>query len=136
MRVEGGVEMRAAAQDFFSTGDGRLAMSKAGGWVLTTVEDIGGQVVQNARIALSELLPHIRVLEACLKAIGEGANRPVEVFLGFTPEGDQLCAAVTEHGMGIMEVSADGVAHRLLCGPYPMEEARRMADAVAKASAG
>jgi hypothetical protein len=128
--------MRADARVLYSTSDGRLTMREAEGWVLSAVADMSGQVVQKARIALSELLPNIQVIEASLKALGEGGKKPVEVFLGFTPEGDQLCVAVTEHGMAIVEVASDGVARRLLCGPYAVEEARRMADAVVKASAG
>jgi hypothetical protein len=128
--------MRADARVLYFTSDGRLTMREAQGWVLTAVADMSGQVVQEARIALSELAPNIRVLEACPEAAGEGRKKPVEVFLGFTPEGDQLCVAVTEHGMVMLEVSADGVARRLLCGPYPLSEAGRMAEAVVKASAG
>jgi hypothetical protein len=128
--------MRAGARVLYSTSDGRLTMSEAEGWILTAVADMSGQVVQNARIALSELLPNIQVLAASLKALGEGGRKPVEVFLGFTPEGDQLCAAMTEEELAIMEVAADGVARWLLCGPYALEEARRMAEAVVKASAG
>jgi hypothetical protein len=135
MRAEGEVEMGADAQDLFSTGDGRLAMSEAEGWVLITVTDIGGEVRQKARIALSELLQNMQVLEACLEAVGDGRIRPVELFLGSTPEGDQLYAAVTEDEMAIMEVARDGVGRRLLCGPYSVDEAHRMVDAVVKASA-
>ena len=104
-------------------------------WILITVTDFGGEVRQEARIALSELLLSMQVLEACLEAVGDGRNRPVEAFLGSTPEGDQLCATIIEHEMAIMEFARDEVGRRLLCGPYPVEEARRMVEAVGKAGA-
>jgi len=126
--------MSAGARDLFSTGDGCFAVSEAEGWVLTTVADVRGQVTHNARIILSELLQDMQVLAASLDALGDARDRSVEVFLGFTPEGDQLLAAVTQHEMTIMEVSSDGVACHRLCGPYSAGEARRMADAVVKAS--
>ena len=128
--------MTAEAQEFFSTGDGRLAMSEAGGWVLTTITDLAGEVGQQARMALSELLLSMQELAARLETLGDGAKRPVEVILGFTSEGEQLYAAVTEHGMTIVEVARDGVGRHLLCGPYSIDEARRMVNAVVKASAG
>jgi hypothetical protein len=124
--------MRGEARVLFSTGDGRLAMRAAEGWVLTRVTNVTGQVVQEARIALSELLPNVENLRASLRAIGEGAGKRVELFLGFTPEGDQVYADVTQEELAIVEVSADGVARRLLCGPYPLEEARRMAEGIAR----
>ncbi len=105
-------------------------MSEAEGWVLTTVADVTGEVRQKARITLSELRKNMHTLAACPEARDDATDRPVDVFLGFAPEADQLFAVVGQHEMTIMEVSADGVARRLLCGPYPADEARRMADAV------
>lgn len=127
--------MSADARDIFSTGDHRLAMREADGWVVTTIRDSTGQIVHGARIALSELLPSVKTLESRLEALGDAQGRPIDVFLGFTPEGDHLCAAVTADEMSIMEVSADGVARRLLCGPYPAKQAHTMAQAVIQAAA-
>ena len=127
--------MSADARDLFSTGDDRLAMREADGWVVTTVRDTSGDVAHRARIALSELLPSVKTLESHLEALGDAQGRPIDVFLGFTPEGDHLCAAVTADEMSIMEVSADGVARRLLCGPYPAKQAQAMAQAVIEAGA-
>ena len=115
--------MSADARDIFSTGDHRLAMREADGWVVTTIRDSDGHIVHAARIALSELLPSVKTLESRLQALGDAQGRPIDVFLGFKPEGDHLCAAVTADEMSIMEVSADGVARRLLCGPYPAKQA-------------
>jgi len=148
----------AEAQELFSTGDGRLAMSEAGGWVVTTITDLAGEVGQQARMALSELLLSMQELAARLETLGDGpsassgsprgsdkppraqsrggAKRPVEVILGFTSEGEQLYAAVTEREMTFVEVARDGVGRRLLCGPYSVVEARRMVNAVVKANAG
>jgi len=126
----------AEAQEFFSSEDGRLAMSEAEGWVVTTIRDLDGEVGQKARMALSELLVSMQELAARLEALGDGASRPAEVLLGFTSEGEQMYAAVTERGMTIVEVAPDGVGRRLLCGPYSVDEAHRMVNAVTKASAG
>jgi hypothetical protein len=134
--VEGDIEMSADARELFATGDGCLNMSEAEGWVSTTVADVRGKVGQRARIDLSELRQNMQVLAACLEDRSEARDRPVDVFLGFTPEADQLLAAVTQHEMTIVEVSGDGVERHRLCGPYPAGEARRMADAVLKASTG
>ncbi len=128
--------MTAEAQELFSTEDGRLAMSEGEGWVLTTITDLAGKVGQQARMALSELLLSMQELAARLEALGDGANRPVEVLLGFTPEGEQVYATVSEHEMAFVEVARDGVGRRRLCGPYSVEEAHRMVNAVGKASAG
>jgi hypothetical protein len=127
--------MSADARDIFSTGDHRLAMREADGWVVTTIRDSAGHIVHAARIALSELLPNVKTLESRLKALGNAQGRPIDLFLGFTPEGDHLCAAVTADEMSIVEVSADGVARRLLCGPYPANQAHAMAQAVIQAAA-
>ena len=127
--------MSADARDIFSTGDHRLAMREADGWVVTTITDSAGRIGHRARIALSELLPSMKTLESRLEALGDAQGRPIDVFLGFTPEADHLCAAVTADEMSIMEVSADGVARRLLCGPYPAEQAHAMAKAVIAAGA-
>ena len=128
--------MSADARDIFSTGDGRLSMREADGWVVTTIRDSAGHIVHRARIALSELLPSVKTLESRLEALDDALRRPIDVFLGFTLEGDHLCAAVTADEMSIMEVSADGVARRLLCGPYPVKQAQAMAQAVIQAGAG
>ena len=128
--------MSADARDLFSTGDGCFAMSETEGWVVTTVADIRGQVTQNARITLSELVQNMQAFEAGLEALGDAGDRFVEVLLGFTPEGDRLLAAVAEEGMAIMEVSGDGVVRRRLCGPYSIAEAHWMADAVLGATTG
>jgi len=128
--------MSADARDIFSTGDGRLAMREADGWVVTTIRDSAGHIVHRARIALSELLPSVKTLESRLEALDDALRRPIDVFLGFTLEGDHLCAAVTADEMSIMEVSADGVARRLLCGPYPVKQAQAMAQTVIQAGAG
>jgi hypothetical protein len=125
----------AEAHEFFSTEDGRLAMSEAEGWVVTTITDLAGEVGEQARMALSELLLSMQQLAARLETLG-GAKRPVEVLLGFTSEGDQLYAAVTEHEMAFVEIAPDGVGRRLLCGPYSVDEAHSMVNAVVKASAG
>lgn len=128
--------MSADAREIFSTGDGCLTMSEAEGWISTTAADVRGKVRQKARITLSELQQSMQVLAAFLEARGDARDKPVDVFLGFTPEADQLLAAVTQHEMTIMDVSRDGVVRHCLCGPYPAAEARRMADAVLKASTG
>ena len=127
--------MSADARDIFSTGDHRLAMREADGWVVTTIRDSAGHIVHAARIALSELLPSVKTLESRLEALGDAQDRPIDLFLGFKPEGDHLCAAVTADEISIVEVSADGVARRLLCGPYPAKQAHAMAQAVIQAAA-
>ena len=127
--------MSADTRDIFSTGDHRLTMREADGWVVTTIRDSAGQIIHAARIALSELLPSVKTLESRLEALGDAQDRPIDVFLGFKPEGDHLCAAVTADQLSIMEVSADGVARHLLCGPYPVKQAHVMAQAVIDAGA-
>lgn len=127
--------MRADARDLFRTGDGRFAMREADGWVVTTIKNNTGHIEHRARIALSELVHDLKTLESRLEAIGDAQDRPIDVFLGFTPEGAHLCAAVTIDEMSIMEVSADGIARQLLCGPYPSSQARAMAQAVMEAGA-
>jgi hypothetical protein len=126
--------MSADARDLFSTRDGLFSMREADGWVVTTIRDSASHVVHRARIALSELLPSVKTLESRLEALDDAQGRPIDVFLGFTLEGDHLCAAVTADEMSIVEVSAD--ARRLLCGPYPVNQAHAMAQAVIQAGAG
>ena len=126
--------MTAKAQELFSTEDGRLAMTEAEGRVSTTVADLAGEPVQQARMAFSELLSSMQALAARFETLG-GANRPIEVLLGFAPEGEQLYAAVTERELTFVEIAPDGVGRRFLCGPYPVDEARRMVEAVIKANA-
>jgi hypothetical protein len=129
--VEGVVEMSADTRELFSAGDGRLTMREAAGWVLTTVTDGRGHITHRARISLSELRSGLKQLSR----LGAGrADLTIDLFLGFTPEGDHLCAAVTQTQMAIVEVSADGIVRRLLCGPYPGEQVRVIVQAVISAS--
>jgi len=131
MRVEGAVEMSADTRELFSTGDGRLTMREADGWVLTTVRDRYGHLSRRAKTALAELVEEVKPLSDT-KALDAG--KTIKVFLGFAPEGDHLFAVASPDDMSILAVSPDGIARQPLCGPYPVRQAYAMAEAVISAS--
>jgi hypothetical protein len=114
--------MSADAREIFSTGGRCLTMGEADGWPLTTVAESRGQLRQQARTASPEALQNTQLIHGCPDSPDERDARSVDVLPGSTPEGDRPHVAVSQRGVAIMDVSSDGVAHHLLCGPYSVGE--------------